>query len=126
MHENIIQLSPKAHKAIQHLIDIPSPFEPWGMGAFYSGQKAAHKKAVLAAAENYAKAKGWPNTKGSIEKASEILERGNYESDFDYRKRLREYQDELNEGVQNSSEFLHPGKQVSKIENKSNDPLGIR
>lgn len=126
LHENIIHLSPKAVKAIQHIIDIPSPFEPWGLGAVQSGQKAAHNKAVTAAAENYSKAKGWPNTKGSLEKAESILQRGNYETDSDYRKRLREYQDELKEGIQTSSEFLHPGKQVSNVENKSNDPLGIR
>lgn len=99
LHENIIHLSPKANKAIQHIIDIPSPFEPWGMGAIQSGQKAAHNKAVTAAAENYAKAKGWPNTRGSIDKAESILQRGNFETDYDYHKRLGELQDELDEGV---------------------------
>lgn len=126
LHENIIHLSPKAVDAIQHIIDIPSPFDPWGFGAIKSGQKAAHNKSVTAASENYAKAKGWPNTKGSIEKAESILQRGKFETDFDYRKRLREYQDELNRGIQLSNQFLHPGKQNSSMENKSNDPLGIR
>jgi hypothetical protein len=117
LHENIIHLSPKAIKAIQHIIDIPSPFEPWGLGIIKSGQKAAHTKAVTAAAENYAKAKGWPNTKGSIEKAESILQRGHFETDFDYRKRLREYQDELNEGIENSSSFLHPNKRLPTNDN---------
>lgn len=117
LHENIIHLSPKAIKSIEHIINIPSPFEPWGMGALYSGQKAAHNKAVTAAAENYSKAKGWPNTKGSIEKAESILQRGNFETDFDYRKRLREYQDELKEGIQSSSQFLHPNKKIAEPEN---------
>lgn len=112
LHENIIHLSPKAVQAIQHLIDIPSPVEPWGTGFIKSGQKAAHNKAVTAAAENYSKAKGWPNTKGSIEKAESILQRGNFETDFDYRKRLKEYQQELKEGVKTSNEFMHPGKQI--------------
>ena len=120
LHENIIQLSPKAVKAIQHLIDIPSPFEPWGAGAFYSGQKASHHKGVLAAAENYAKAKGWPNTKGSIATAAEILERGNFETDFDYRNRLKGYQDELNEGVKESNKFLHPNKKLPESNLNSN------
>ncbi len=111
LHENIIQLSPKAVTAIQHIIDIPSPFETWGTGALFADQKAAHKKAVTAAAENYAKAKGWPNTKGSIEKAESILQRGNYETDPAYRIRLKEYQDELDEGVVLSNQLLHPNKQ---------------
>ena len=110
LHENIIHLSPKAVDAIQHLIDIPSPFEPPGLGFIYSGQKAAHSKAVKAAAENYAKAKGWPNTKGSIHEVMDILDRGTYETDFDYRNRLRGYQDELNNGVKSSNQFLHPNK----------------
>ena len=126
LHENIIQLSPKAHKAIQHLIDIPSPFEPWGFGAIQSGQKAEHNKAVKAAAENYAKAKGWPNTKGSIQEVKDILERGKYETDSDYHKRLKGYQDELDEGVELSNQFLHPEKALSKTNNNAkSDPLGL-
>lgn len=117
LHENIIQLSPKAHKAIQHIIDIPSPLEPWGFGAIQSGQKAAHHAAIKAAAENYAKAKGWPNTKGSIQKVEEILQRGKFETDLDYRKRLKGYQDELDEGVELSNQFLHPEKALSKTNN---------
>lgn len=120
LHENIIHLSPKAIDAVQHIIDIPSPFEPWGLGAVQAGQKAAHNKAVTAAAENYAKAKGWPNTKGSIEKAESILQRGKFETDFDYRKRLREYQDELRAGIMSSNQFLHPNKEVSEIKPENN------
>ncbi len=119
LHENIIHLSPKAVDAIQKIIDKPSPLEPWGFGAIKSGQKAAHNKAVTAAAENYSKAKGWPNTKGSIEKAESILQRGKFETDFDYRTRLKEYQDELKEGMQTSNQFLHPNKQLETP--KSND-----
>jgi hypothetical protein len=113
LHENIIQLSPRAIKAIQGIKDIPSPKEPWGTGALWADQKAAHHKAVTAAAENYAKAKGWPNTKGSIEKAESILRRGNYETDAAYRKRLQGYQDELEEGMALSQQFLHPNQQIS-------------
>ncbi len=116
LHENIINLSPRASKAIQHLIDIPSPFEPFGFGAIQSGKKAAHNKAVSAAAETYAKAKGWPNTKGSIMEAKSILERGHLESDSDYRKRLKGYQDELEEGVRSSRQYLHPGEKGSSSE----------
>lgn len=114
LHENIIHLSPKAIQAIDHIINIPSPTEIPGLGVVKSGQKAAHNKAVTAAAENYAKAKGWPNTKGSIEKAESILQRGNFETDFDYRKRLREYQQELKQGIKSSNDFLHPGKQTEE------------
>ncbi len=117
LHENIIHLSPKAIDAIQHIIDIPSPFEPWGFGAIKSGQKAAHKKLVTAAAENYAKAKGWPNTRGSIDKAESILERGNFETDFDYHKRLYELQNELKSGIESSNKFLHPNKKKSESDN---------
>ena len=117
LHENIIQLSPKAINAIQHIIDIPSPFEPWGAGAIKSGQKAAHNKAVTAAAENYAKAQGWPNTVGSLKKAESILQRGPWETDFDYHERLKGYQNELEEGRKISNDFLHPGKQLEKSDN---------
>ena len=126
LHENIIHLSPKADAAIEHIINMPSPLEPYGLGFIKSGQKAAHNKAVTAAAENYSKAKGWPNTKGSIEKAESILQRGNFETDYDYHKRLREYQEELRNGIISSNQFLHPGKQQSESNIKSNDPLGIR
>tara|TARA_R110000868_G_scaffold161317_1_gene391496 strand:+ start:2096 stop:3040 length:945 start_codon:yes stop_codon:yes gene_type:complete len=111
LHENIIQLSPKAIEAIDHIMDIPSPFDPWGLGAIKSGQKAAHTKGVTAAAENYVKAKGWPNTKGSIDKAESILARGNFETDYDYRQRLEGYNSELREGIQRSNNFLYPNKQ---------------
>lgn len=118
LHENIIHLSPKAIDAIQNIIDKPSPFEPWGLGMIKSGQKAAHNKAVTAAAENYSKAKGWPNTKGSIEKAESILQRGKFESDYDYRNRLREYQEELKQGIHSSNEFLHPNKAMANENNE--------
>lgn len=114
LHENIIHLSPKAIQSIEHIINIPSPTEIPGIGFIKSGQKAAHNKAVTSAAENYSKAKGWPNTKGSIEKAESILQRGNFETDFDYRKRLREYQQELKEGMKTSNDFLHPGKPLEE------------
>lgn len=113
LHENIIHLSPKAIDAIDHIINIPSPTEIPGTGFYKSGQKAAHNKAVTAAAENYSKAKGWPNTKGSIEKAESILQRGNWETDYDYHKRLEEYKDELKSGIKSSNDFLHPGKNES-------------
>ena len=116
LHENIIHLSPKADAAIEHIINMPSPLEPYGLGFIKSGQKAAHNKAVTAAAENYSKAKGWPNTKGSIEKAESILQRGEYETDYDYRKRLKEYQQELMQGIKMSNDFLHPNKEQVEIE----------
>ena len=75
LHENIIQLSPKATKAIDELIRLPSPVEVPGVPVYRPGARAAHTKAVTAAAENYAKAKGWPNTVGSLKKAEEILKR---------------------------------------------------
>lgn len=125
LHENIIHISPKAIKAIDHIINIPSPVEPWGFGAIKSGQKAAHNKGVTAAAESYAKAQGWPNTKGSIQKAEEILQRGNFETDFDYRKRLRGYQDELRAGIKTSSELLHPTTTASNGASSDKDPLGL-
>lgn len=109
LHENIIQLSPKATKAIDELIRLPSPIEVPG-GIYRPGAKAAHSKAVTAAAENYAKAKGWPNTVGSLKKAEEILKRGTLESDKDYRGRLKGYKDELEEGVALSKQFLHPNQ----------------
>jgi len=109
LHENIIQLSPKATKAIDELIRLPSPLEVPG-GIYRPGARAAHSKAVTAAAENYAKAKGWPNTVGSLKKAEEILRRGTLESDKDYRGRLKGYKDELEEGVALSRQFLHPNQ----------------
>jgi hypothetical protein len=122
LHENIIHLSPKAIDAIQNIMDKPSPFEPWGLGFIKSGQKAAHNKAVTAAAENYSKAKGWPNNTGSIEKAESILQRGKFETDHDYRNRLREYQDELRAGIKSSNEFLHPNKINTMQENQQSQP----
>ena len=126
LHENIIHLSPKAIDAIDHIINIPSPTEIPGTGFIKSGQKAAHNKAVTAAAENYSKANGWPNTKGSIEKAESILQRGNFETDYDYHKRLRGLQEELRTGIKTSNQFLHPNQAQAESNNKSNDPLGIR
>ncbi len=122
LHENIIHMSPRAIESIEHLIKIPSPSEPWGFGAIKSGQKAAHNAAVSAAAETYAKAKGWPNTKGSIAEAKTILQRHSFETDHDYRERLRGYIGELKEGVKTSTQFLHPN---SQSDNANSDPLGL-
>ena len=113
-NQNIVNIVPRANRGIDQLIAAPSPTE---FPLYRKGARAAHKALVNEAAENYAKAKGWPNTGESIKTASEILDRGEGEFDSDYRKRLEHLKDELNLSAEEAKAVLTPGKQANKSSN---------
>lgn len=113
-NQNIVNIVPRANRMIDKLIEAPSPTE---FPLYRKGARAAHHALVKEAAENYAKAKGWPNTGESIKTASEILGRGQLETDSDYRKRLNDLKDELNLTMKEAQETLIPGKSPTKNEN---------
>ncbi len=105
LHQNIISGAPKAEKMIDDLIESPSPL---GIPGFKPDQQARHKALVNAAAETYAKAKGWPNTNESIHRATTILGRGTLESDAAYRERLKSLKSSLKNDIKDSKNILNP------------------
>lgn len=107
--QNIITNVPKVNRMIDSLVSKRSPmrFSPDRAGA------AVHNALVKEAAETYAKAKGWPNTNESIKAAAEILDRGNFESDVDYRKRLKELKKELDRNTVEAQSTLYPNRKTA-------------
>lgn len=120
-------MTPTAQKAIDDIISTPSPVEPpnfgIGLGHVWRPQsRAAHHSAVRTAAEVMVKARGWPNTLGSIDKAEAILSRGTLETDASYRKRLKKIKDELGSNAKQSHGLLYPSqRQAPEVNNDFTD-----
>ena len=106
LHQNIVSGVPKVMDSIDEIIKSPSPL---GIPGVKSDQQAKHKALVNAAAETYAKAKGWPNTNESIHRATQILGRGLFESDDSYRARLRDVKRTLEKDKADSQRTLRRG-----------------
>ncbi len=113
---------PKVKAYINEIIKAPSPTSLQGVSWNPKGL-AKHNSLVTSAAESYAKAKGWPNTKASIEAARQILDRGTLETDSDYHKRLEEMKDILDSDVIEAKETLGNTTPHANEEKKINGVL---
>jgi hypothetical protein len=118
--QSIVINAPKVNRLIDKIIESPSP----ATSAFYRpAAKKQHSALVTEAAETLVKARSWPNTKGSIDKAETILERGWFESDSAYRKRLEGLKNEMSTNVEEANNFLSPGNKKSSSNSKSNSNI---
>lgn len=96
--QGIISNTPKVKNYIDKIITAPSPANIYGVSTS-PDDLAKHNSLVTAAAETYAKAKGWPNTNASINAARHILDRHTMETDSAYHKRLIDLKSTLDEDV---------------------------
>lgn len=104
--QSIIVNAPKVNRLIDKIIEKPSPTEIFG---WRGPAKKEHNALVTEAAETLVKARSWPNTKGSIDKAESILQRGTFETDSYYHERLKQLKKEMDKNISEANHLLKPG-----------------
>lgn len=109
LNQNIVNGVPKVNEAIDRIIKAPSPTVLFGSSIYRPAALAAHNALVNEAVDSYVKAKGWPNTNESLDKARKILERGDFESDAAYRKRLEDTKKINSEEAKQAQKVLDAG-----------------
>lgn len=129
LNQNIINGVPKVQKILKDLISSPSPSRlPFGI-PYKPSDQAAHIALVNEAADTLVKAKGWPNTNESLNTAKQILERGDYETDESYRKRLKQIDKDLSKDLNQAKQIVNQGTALRKeadndYEIDYNKPIG--
>jgi len=115
LNQNAVNFIPKVQTQIDEIIKAPSPVTPFGekySGIYRGSSVAKHQALVNEAADTLVKAKGWPNTNESLNTAKHILARGNFETDYNYRERLKELKKSLGNDIKSAKSILKQGTNV--------------
>ncbi len=114
--QKVVALAPQVIKDIEDLKNTPSParipFAPW----WKPDQRNAFQRKVKELSESLAVAKAWPSVLGSIERAEEIINRGDYESTDAYKKALDDVIKKIKEAESNAQETLGQSKENKKTD----------